>query len=320
MEMVVDAAKTSGDDAVYGFDYEDVLDGGAGNDFLSGGNENDIYIFGTGYGYDVIDEAADNILGGMTDTIRFSEDVSPEDVTFTRDGATDDLLITLESGDVLRVQGQFHALSSGPFGTLWFNRVEWFEFSSTEETLTYEQVIQAILSEAKTEGDDQIYGYFREDVLDGGAGNDYLAGDGEGDTYIWGTGYDDDVVFDEDVGIAQGANVDKVVFTADLAPEDVNISRAGDDLIFTIASTGETLTVLDQLDKPAVFPNSFVIEEFRFADDTVWTLADIRPMLLAQERRPAPIDRRLLHRRSIGWRRRQRSPERRGRRRHLRVW
>jgi Ca2+-binding RTX toxin-like protein len=282
MQLLVAEAKTEGNDVIYGFSYEDVLDGGAGNDTLVGGNENDTYIFGTGYGSDIVHEQAVNILGGMTDTIRFTEEVLPEDVTFTRDGATDDLLITLASGDVLRVKNQFDAFSSGPFGTIWFDRIEYFEFSSTGDVLTYEDVMQRILTEAKTAGNDSIYGYFREDVLDGGAGNDYLAGGGEGDTYVWGLGYGNDTVFDSDDGIAEGDNIDRVVFTPDVAPADVQVSRSGDDLIFTITATGETLTVQDQLGKPAVFPNYFVIEEFCFSDGTVWTLADIRPRLLSE--------------------------------------
>ncbi|MGB9367336.1 MAG: calcium-binding protein, partial [Xanthobacteraceae bacterium] len=284
MEDLVANAKTDGDDTIYGFSIEDVLDGGAGNDFLSGGNENDTYIFGTGYGADVIHDGAFNIIGGMTDTFRFNADVLPEDVTFQRVGSTNDLLITLASGDTLTVQEQFEGFSSGPFGTLWFDRIEKFEFLSTDDMLTYEDVIQRILTEAKTSGDDQIYGYFREDVLDGGAGNDYLAGGGEGDTYVFGHGYGHDTVFDEDTGLAEGANIDKVQFNVDVAPSDIQISRplGTDDLVFTIAATGDTLTIQQELGKPAAFVNFDLVEEFHFADGTTWTLDDIRPRLLSE--------------------------------------
>jgi Ca2+-binding RTX toxin-like protein len=181
-------AGTPGDDTIYGFSYEDTLDGGAGNDFLSGGNENDTYIFGTGYGHDTILEGANNILSGMTDTVEFRADVRPEDVTFSRDGGSDDLQVTLASGDILTVEGQFNAVGQ-VFGTLWFNRIENFKFDSTGDVITAEDIIQNLLTSEKTPGDDTIYGFFREDVLDGGAGNDYLAGGAEGDTYIWGRGY-----------------------------------------------------------------------------------------------------------------------------------
>jgi Ca2+-binding RTX toxin-like protein len=284
MEDLVANAKTDGDDTIYGFSVEDVLEGGAGNDFLSGGNENDTYIFGGGYGADIIHDVAFNIIGGMTDTVRFNADVLLEDVTFTRIGSTNDLLITLASGDTLRVNEQFEGFSSGPFGTLWFDRIENFEFTSTSEVLSAEDVIQLILTGAKTPGDDQIYGYFREDVLDGGAGNDYLAGGGEGDTYIWGHGYGNDVVFDQDSGIAEGANIDVIEFAADVSPSDLEVSRplGTNHLVFTIASTGETLTIQEELDKPAAFVNFNLVEEFRFADATVWTPDEIRVRLLSE--------------------------------------
>jgi Ca2+-binding RTX toxin-like protein len=282
MEDLVANAKTDGDDTIYGFSIEDVLDGGAGNDFLSGGNENDTYIFGVGYGADVIHDGAFNIIGGMTDTVRFNADVLPEDVTFSRIGSTNDLLVTLASGDTLTIQGQFDGFSSGPFGTLWFQRIERFEFA-TGEVLNPDDVIQRILTEAKTAGDDQIYGYFREDVLDGGAGNDYLAGGGEGDTYIFGHGYGHDVVFDQDSGLPEGANIDRVAFAADISPSDLQVSRpvGTNDLVLTIASTGETLTIKEELDK-GVFANFNLVEEFNFADGTTWTADDIRPRLLAE--------------------------------------
>ena len=284
MEDLVAQGKTEGDDAIYGFSYEDMIDGGAGNDYLFGGNGNDIFIYGNGYSNDVIHEGAENILGGMTDTVRFNADVLPEDVTFTRLGSTPDLLITLASGETLKVEGQFDAFASGPFGTLWFNRIEYFEFTSTGAVMTAEDVIQRVLTEAKTTGDDQIYGYFREDVLDGGAGDDYLAGGAEGDTYIFGHGYGHDVVLDQDGILGDGDNIDEVVFAADVSPSDLQVSRpvGTNDLVFTIASTGDTLTIKEELDKPASFANFNLVEEFRFADGTIWTADDIRPRLLAE--------------------------------------
>ena len=150
IKKIVADGKTDGDDAIYGFSYEDTLDGGIGNDFLSGGNENDTYIFGVGYGHDVIHEGAINIIGGMIDKVVFNDDVLPGDVSYQRDGSTNDLIITLASGDTLRLSEQFEAFDSGPFGVIWFDRVEYFEFSSTGDVVTYEDIMARILVEAKT--------------------------------------------------------------------------------------------------------------------------------------------------------------------------
>ncbi len=47
-------AKTAGDDAIFGMLNSNTLDGGAGDDFLSGRQGDDTYVFGRGYGRDVI--------------------------------------------------------------------------------------------------------------------------------------------------------------------------------------------------------------------------------------------------------------------------
>jgi len=285
LPQLVAQQETSGNDTVYGFSYADTLDGGAGDDFLSGGNENDTYIFGTGYGHDTIYEQATNILGGMTDTVRFTPDVRPEDVTFTREGDTNNLIVTLASGDTLRVINQFAASATGPFGTQWFDRIERFEFPSTGTVITPDQIMETIIAHEKTAGDDTIIGFWHEDVLDGGAGNDYLAGGAEGDTYIYGRGYDNDTIYDEANVLSDGDNVDKVVFNPDVAPSDIVLSRPADhldNLVLTIADTGETLTIKDYFLHYASGASFNEIEQLRFADGTVWTPSDVRLQLLTQ--------------------------------------
>ena len=286
-EVVLAKEETAGNDTIYGFSLEDTLDGGAGDDFLSGGNENDTYIFGTGYGHDTILEGASNILSGMDDTVEFKSDVRPEDVTFSRDGNSDDLQVTLASGDTLTIEGQFTAYGQ-VFGVLWFNRIENFKFDFTGDVITAEDIIQNLLTSEKTPGDDTIYGFFREDVLDGGAGNDYLAGGAEGDTYIWGRGYANDVIYDSNAGSPNGADIDKVVFSADVTPDDITISRGtgenGNDLVLTITDTDETLTIQDQFLAWSFGQNNYQIEEFHFADGTVWGPDHFRPIIMAQQK------------------------------------
>src|SRR4029077_14182534 len=45
-QEVIENQKTDGDDAIYGFINDNTLDGGAGNDFLSGVAGSDTYVFG----------------------------------------------------------------------------------------------------------------------------------------------------------------------------------------------------------------------------------------------------------------------------------
>lgn len=115
---------TDGDDTIYGFSYEDVLDGGAGDDYLSGGNENDQYIFNVGYGHDTIQENMTRIYSGQTDTVAFGSDVQLDQVTFERIGNGQDLVIGISPADALTIMNQFKATYTGPFGTQWMERIE----------------------------------------------------------------------------------------------------------------------------------------------------------------------------------------------------
>lgn len=262
---------TSGNDIIYGFDYEDVLDGRGGDDFLSGSNENDTYLFGKGYGHDVIFDDTWNPLSGMTDTVVFNDDVLPSDVTFRRDGNSEDLVIELSTGDTLTIQDQFfRALTL----SLWFSRIENFVFTSTNETIGFEEVMQRLLDQASTIGNDEIFGFAREDILDGGTGDDYLAGYLDGDTYIWAAGYGNDSIYDYGDLISHGDNIDVVEMGEGIAPEDITLTRidGGDDLVLTNTVTGETLTLQDHFTfgDGTVF-HFMQLEEIRFADETVWT-------------------------------------------------
>ncbi|MBA3966434.1 MAG: hypothetical protein H0X47_11775, partial [Nitrospirales bacterium] len=238
LEQMVAQQATTGDDTIYGFSYEDVLDGGAGNDYLSGGNENDTYVFNVGYGHDTIHENMTRILSGQTDTVAFGSGVQLDQVTFGRTANSDDLVIGVSPSDTLTIDQQFTATYSGPYGTLWMERIELFEFQVNGElvTLTAEDVIAKVLEQAGTEGDDIIYGFDREDVLDGGAGDDYLSGGNESDTYRFGLGYGHDTVEDAQDNILSGDN-DRIEFDGALTPDDITLVRAGVDLEVQLADT-----------------------------------------------------------------------------------
>ncbi|GJL61950.1 MAG: hypothetical protein NPIRA04_06040 [Nitrospirales bacterium] len=273
LKRVVAEQKTVGDDMIYGFDYQDVLDGGAGNDYLSGGNENDTYLFDVGYGHDTIEDNLDNILSGQTDTVRFGLGVDLEQVTFTRNGNSSDVIIGVSAEDTLTVSSQFDATYTGSFGTRWFDRIEAFEFLVDGETvtLTAEDVMRTVLEDGRTDGDDHIYGFSREDVLDGGAGDDYLSGGNENDTYVYDAGYGHDVVEDNQDNILSGST-DTIRFGAGIDVDQVTFDREGngDDLIVRV-SANDTVTARGQFN--ATYTGVFGvrwfdrIEEFQFQID-----------------------------------------------------
>jgi Ca2+-binding RTX toxin-like protein len=109
------------------------------------------------------------------------------------------------------------------------------------------------------------------DILEGGLGDDTLVGGDGNDTYVWSKGDGNDTIYD---ATAQNLDTDTLQLT-DVNPDDVVLSRANGsaDLVITITSTGEAITVTGNYsnDNPGRGLESIV-----FADGTVWDLSDIR--------------------------------------------
>lgn len=83
-----------GNDYLYGEEGEDILDGGPGNDTLEGGPGNDTYLFGVGYGQDII--SADNHeenLSHKLNTLEFKQGISPADISISR--SSSDLVLSI---------------------------------------------------------------------------------------------------------------------------------------------------------------------------------------------------------------------------------
>lgn len=147
--------------AIYApYGAHDRLDGGAGNDLLSGDFGNDTYVFGEGYGSDtVIDEAyvkgpwlipvggqfhlpsAAVQIDGGTDTLELADGLTPDDVDFIMDG----------HDVVVRIRGTQDEIRL----TDWADtqrRVENVYFSGTDQTMAIASVpaISSALSDAAT--------------------------------------------------------------------------------------------------------------------------------------------------------------------------
>jgi len=69
----------------------------------------DTYVFGKGYGSDLIAEVRQSVDGTPQDTVAFAADIDPGDLTFSRGGADFSDLVIRVSGtnDVLTIQSQF---------------------------------------------------------------------------------------------------------------------------------------------------------------------------------------------------------------------
>jgi Ca2+-binding RTX toxin-like protein len=271
--------------AVYGFDTDDMIDAGVGgNRFLSGGNGNDTYIFGAGYGNDTIDEGANglpNLLSGLIDTVRLNSDVDPAHVQVIRNGNSSDVTLKLPDGSTLTIVNQFWTVFTGPFGNIDFSAIENFQFQDAAHTLwTKVDIRDKALQYEITYNRQAVYGFDVDDTIDVGVGGDsFISGGNGSDTYVFGRGYGHVKIHDNQTNVLSDSD-NKVIFKADIAPTDLLMSRSGSDLVLTVSDTGETLTIQDQFAFTQV-GNFNEIEEFQFADGTVWTPAYIMTRLIA---------------------------------------
>jgi calcium binding hemolysin protein, putative len=103
-----------GDDIISGGDGNDILIGGEGNDELQGGSGNDTYVFGRGDGNDkIINYDSDS---GQNDIIKFEEDITKDDLIFKRVRTSDgvgDLVVSIKgTKDSICVSGMFNVVDN----------------------------------------------------------------------------------------------------------------------------------------------------------------------------------------------------------------
>ncbi len=143
-------------------------------------------------------------------------------------------------------------------------------------------------------GDDSIYGGGGNDILEGGSGNDVLRGgtkendsfsepNANNTTYIFGRGDGQDIIedFDETLG-----NQDTIQFKAGISPADLMLSRqpsdieGRDNLVIDIMGSDDKITIKNYFYIP---PNTsetyWAIEQFKFANGTVWNMTAIQARL-----------------------------------------
>ncbi|HGH7075164.1 TPA: calcium-binding protein, partial [Neisseria meningitidis] len=150
--------------SLYGNDGNDTLIGGAGNDYLEGGSGSDTYVFGKGFGQDTVYNY--DYATGRKDIIRFTDGITADMLTFTREG--NHLLIKAkdDSGQVT-VQSYFQNDGSGAY------RIDEIHFDNGKvlDVATVKKLVQQ-----STDGSDRLYAYQSGSTLNGGLGDDYLYG------------------------------------------------------------------------------------------------------------------------------------------------
>jgi Ca2+-binding RTX toxin-like protein len=276
----------------------DVITGSASNDVFLGREGSDTYQFGPGSGSDTILESTDTNA-----TLRINANLAECVIVFDRE---DNLLLTLNDGSRLKIGNRTYLYSTDTSA----KAVSTFVFN--DQTLNLSAVEQladiATRTVLGTAGDDNIAvsdnvrSNRENNIIIGGAGNDTLDGGDDGDTYIYQAGDGNDSILDTgDSSTTNGIQdeLDSLVIRGH-SESDVTLTRvidANDDLILTFASTGQTITIRNQLEnapapglgefpEPGVFTSSTrfnvpEIERILFEDTgTVWNVQDMRQRVL----------------------------------------
>lgn len=143
------------------------------------------------------------------------------------------------------------------------------------------------------DGDDRLYGDYENstfsnyynvptnDILDGGHGNDLLVGGGADDIYIFGRGYDEDIIDDRHRtygydNYRSGGNLDSIHFIDSIKPDEIIVKQSDSNynLEFRIKGATDKITVLNFFGHS----NSLgmgAIEQVRFGNGTVWGIDTI---------------------------------------------
>lgn len=247
---------TSGNDTIFGFGSDDTINGLAGNDLLQGETGNDTYLFGRGSGQDTVVD--DELVAGNQDRVLLNPDVQPADVLLRRIGSN--LVVNIpDSGDSLTVKNWFVENST--------NQVELVEFADGT-VWGIDQIKNLVLQ--GTPGDDELTGYDTEDLFDGLEGNDVLSGQTGNDTYIFGRGYGQDVIRDNDATVG---NVDTLRLLSDIQTSDVALKAVGYDLVLSINGSTDSIAI-----KNWFLDDSNKVEQLVFGDGTVWSAAEMQAL------------------------------------------
>ncbi|MBY5834006.1 hypothetical protein HFN48_31385, partial [Rhizobium leguminosarum] len=282
--IVLQAHSTDGNDELYGMEREDILRAGKGDDFISGGNQSDLYLYALGDGHDVIQDRMTNILSGTDDFLRFGAGIDREDISFGRvDGDRHSIVIYVNGGEgSITLQNEFAYAASGVFGDIFFDRIERIDFTSGDQSISWYELATTLIASQKTSGADIIEGLDIDDILDGGAGDDTLYGYNGNDTYVWGHGYGNDTIQERGAGVLNGGDFDKIIFNDHIVASDIQLVRdaGSSDLVIKLRDSGETLTLIGQFSYNAINYRPDQVDEIYFSDGVVWNAADIRSQYL----------------------------------------
>ncbi|GFM76187.1 hypothetical protein PSCICM_20060 [Pseudomonas cichorii] len=123
-------------------------------------------------------------------------------------------------------------------------------------------------------GNDKLSGGAGNDVLDGGTGNDFLSGDTGSDTYVFKLGDGRDTINEDSV---YGSETDILKFGEGIIASDITATRLGTSLVLSHRNGQDQITFSNWFYATG---GRYQVEQFEFADGTVWTSAMVAAPLL----------------------------------------
>ncbi|MEJ1936674.1 calcium-binding protein, partial [Nostoc sp. NIES-2111] len=218
---------TDGNDQIDGTNGDDLLNGGRGQDVIRGFSGSDTYLYRAGDGNDTIDDGVDQ--AAEVDTLRLL-DVAPGGVALTRSG--ENLLVQiLATGEIVTVAGQFRSGSS-------YVGIEQITFA---DGTVWDRATIAVHAWVRgTSGNDSISLPADGVTVDAGRGDDTISVSGAGsDTIKFAKGDGHDTLDNPGSGYQRGDTLE----LTDILSSEVQLSRSGDQMVVTVTSTGDSLTV-----------------------------------------------------------------------------
>ena len=280
-----------GDDTIYGNDGNDVLEGGKGNDVLQGDYGDDTYVYSKGDGNDTIRDLRGN------NTVDFKDIISSE-VGFIKENSN--LLVKIrDTNEQITIMNFFNSESSS-MSFKFADGVIVDNEGAKAAVLIGDNNSNSIQGYDSNDilkgngGDDTLYGGKGDDGIEGGAGNDILVGNEGVDTYAFGRGDGQDVIYalDADCGrfnIDDKGNynipyyynqqnvkgTDIIKFKEGVTKNDLIFERSGvnrHDLLIKIKDTNDSITVKDMFSDDV---SSRGIDKIEFADGSFMDIEDI---------------------------------------------
>jgi Ca2+-binding RTX toxin-like protein len=278
-----------------------ILDGGAGNDTLIGGAGNDTYLVdNTG---DIVTEVAAGGIDTVQASVTYTLGVEVENLTLTGTGAingTGNALANVVTGNaaanILDGGAGADTLIGGTGNDIYLvdstgdivTEVAAGGTDTVQASVTYtlatevENLTLTGTSAINGTGNalaNVITGNAAANVLDGGAGNDTLSGGLGNNTYLFGKGDGQDYINALDDAAPGKLNV--LQFKAGIVQSEVILTRSGYDLVLSIASTADKVTVQDFFyqDNPSSSRNP--LQQVKFSDLTTWNVSAIAAKVAA---------------------------------------